>query len=252
MKKNLLIFIPSYNVEKFIKKVLYSIPKNLLKTNKVEILIINDCSTDNTLKIIKNIKKFCFKKTIITNKLNCGYGRVQKIGFDYAIKNNFDIVAMLHGDGQYKPTLLSKLIKPINDNFENVVFGSRMLKPKNALKGNMPFYKFIGNIIITKIQNLLLKSKLSEFHSGYRIYSVKILKKIPYKYNSNFFHFDTEIIIQLLLAKIKIKEIPIPTIYGEQISHLKGIKYSYNVIKMTLIATLCKLGIIKIDKFKIK
>ena len=154
MKKNLLIFIPSYNVEKFIKKVLYSIPKNLLKTNKVEILIINDCSTDNTLKIISSYKNLQIILNI-TNKLNCGYGGVQKIGFDYAIKNNFDIVAMLHGDGQYKPTLLSKLIKPINDNFENVVFGSRMLKPKNALKGNMPFYKFIGNIIITKIQKLV-------------------------------------------------------------------------------------------------
>jgi len=252
MVKKLLILIPSYNVEKFIKKVLYSIPKKLLKTNKVKILIINDCSTDNTVKIVKNIKKFYFKKKIITNKINCGYGGVQKIGYNYAIKNNFDIVAMLHGDGQYKPNLLFKLVDPINKNLSEVVFGSRMLKPLNALKGNMPIYKFIGNTIITKIQNLFLKSKLSEFHSGYRVYLVKSLKKIPFNRNSNFFHFDTEIIIQLLFAKIKIKEIPIPTIYSGQKSHLKGIKYSYNVIKITFLAMLHMFGIIKINKFEIK
>ena len=91
---------------------------------------------------------------------------------------------------------------------------------------------------------------MSEFHSGYRVYSVESLKKIPFNYNSNFFHFDTEIIIQLLFAKIKIKEIPIPTIYSGQISHLKGIKYSYNVIKITLLAMLHRFGILKIDKFK--
>jgi hypothetical protein len=159
---------------------------------------------------------------------------------------------LLHGDGQYKASLLPKLISPINKNRSEVVFGSRMLKPRDALKGNMPIYKFIGNIVITFIQNLFLRSKLSEFHSGYRVYSVKSLKQIPFQYNSNFFHFDTEIIIQLLIAKIKILEIPIPTIYGEQISHLKGIKYTCNVIKMTLLATLHKLGILKIEKFDIK
>lgn len=250
MNKKLLILIPSYNVEKFIKKVLYSIPKKLLKTNKVKLLIVNDASTDNTLKILKKIKKYSFKVKIITNKTNRGYGGVQKIGFNYAIKNKFDIVALLHGDGQYTPQLLPKLIGPINKNSSEVVFGSRMLKPLNALKGNMPIYKFVGNIIITGIQNLFLISKMSEFHSGYRVYSVESLKKIPFNYNSNFFHFDTEIIIQLLFAKIKIKEIPIPTIYSGQISHLKGIKYSYNVIKITLLAMLHRFGILKIDKFK--
>ena len=252
MNKKLLILIPAYNVEKFIEKVLYSIPNNLLKTNKVKILIINDCSSDNTLKIIKKIKKVSFKINIITNKSNRGYGGVQKIGFNYAIKNKFEIVALLHGDGQYKASLLPKLISPINKNRSEVVFGSRMLKPRDALKGNMLIYKFIGNIVITFIQNLFLRSKLSEFHSGYRVYSVKNLKQIPFQYNSNSFHFDTEIIIQLLIAKIKILEIPIPTIYGEQISHLKGIKYTYNVIKMTLLATIHKLGILKIEKFDIK
>ena len=113
MNKKLLILIPAYNVEKFIGNVLYSIPNNLLKTNKVKILIINDASSDNTLKTIKNIKKIPFKINIITNKSNQGYGGVQKIGFKYGIKNKFDIIALLHGDGQYKTSLLPKLIKPI-------------------------------------------------------------------------------------------------------------------------------------------
>ena len=111
-----------------------------------------------------------------------------------------------------------------------------MINKKLALKGGMPIYKFIGNIILTKTQNFLLNTKLAEFHSGYRIYSVDSLRSIPFYYNTNDFHFDTEILIQLFLIKKRIKEISIPTFYGDEICHVNGIKYAFNVVTMTLLA----------------
>ena len=119
---------------------------------------------------------------------------------------------------------------------------------REALKGGMPIYKFLGNICLTFVQNLILGSKISEFHSGYRIYSVKSLKKIPFYLNTNDFHFDTEILIQLFLINSKIKEISIPTFYGDEICHVNGIKYAFNIIKTTSIAALQKSFDLKFSK----
>ena len=175
-KTKLLIFIVAYNAEKTIESVIKRIPKFLFKKFNLEIIIIDDASTDSTFKISKKIKKFNksnFKLKIFRNPINQGYGGNQKIGYYYAIKNNFDYVVLLHGDGQYAPEQLPKLLKGIAINKFDVVIGSRMISKKRALKGGMPLYKLVGNIILTQIQNLLLGSKLAEFHSGYRIYSVK-------------------------------------------------------------------------------
>ena len=109
-----------------------------------------------------------------------------------------------------------------------------MIKKRDALKGGMPFYKFLGNIILTFIQNLILGSNMSEFHSGYRVYSVKSLKKIPFFLNTQDFHFDTEIIIQMVKSKFSIKEIPMPTFYGDEVSHLKSVPYGINVLISTI------------------
>ena len=117
-----------------------------------------------------------------------------------------------------------------------------------ALKGGMPIYKFIGNIILTNIQNFLLNTNLAEFHSGYRIYSVNSLKNIPFYLNTNDFHFDTEILIQFFLIDKKINEAPIPTFYGDEISHVNGIKYAFNVLRVTMMAKLQKLFNFKLTK----
>ena len=244
MKKNLLIFIVAYNAETTIKSVVSRIPKELSKKYNLEILIIDDSSKDKTFEISKKLKEFYKKQRIkikvYYNPTNQGYGGNQKIGYHYAIKNNFDYVVLLHGDGQYAPECLPELLKSVDKKEFDVVIGSRMVNKKLALKGGMPFYKFAGNIILTTIQNFLLGTNLSEFHSGYRIYSVNSLKKIPFHFNTNDFHFDTEILIQLLTNKEKIKEISVPTFYGNEICHVNGIKYAFNVLRMTFIAKLQK------------
>ena len=253
-KKRLLIFIVTYNAEKTIEDVVNRIPKQLSKLYNLEILIIDDASQDKTFETSKKIKDI-FSKTftikVLCNPINQGYGGNQKIGYHYAIKNNFDFVVLLHGDGQYAPEVLIKLLKPTLNNKFNIVIGSRMVKKSLALRGGMPIYKFFGNIILTQIQNFLLSTKLAEFHSGYRIYSVNSLKRIPFYLNTNDFHFDTEILIQLFLVNEKIKEIGIPTFYGDEICHVNGLKYGFNVIRMTFIASLQKtFGINLTRKFK--
>tara|TARA_Y100000590_G_C15593954_1_gene967236 strand:- start:284 stop:1129 length:846 start_codon:yes stop_codon:yes gene_type:complete len=255
-KEKLLIFIVAYNHEKTIKNVIDRIPKNLKNLYILEILIIDDNSKDNTFEISKKIKKDHKKKNIFNinifyNPVNQGYGGNQKLGYHYAIKKNFKYVVLLHGDGQYAPEVLPKLLNQTLKN--NVVMGSRMINKKLALKGGMPVYKFIGNIILTRLQNFLLGTGLAEFHTGYRIYLVKSLKKIPFYLNTNDFHFDTEILIQLVINKDSIKEISIPTFYGDEICHVNGTKYAFNVLRMTLTAKIQKISkLILTEKFNIK
>ena len=239
IKEKILNFIPAYNVEKKITKVLNKIPKIVFNKYNTKILVIEDNSSDKTLSVIKKVikkKGDKIKIYLIVNKKNKGYGGVQKIAFNYAIKKNFKYVVMLHGDNQYPANKILLLIKPLLTNKYDAVFGSRMINSINALKGGMPVYKYLGNIALTFFQNLVLSSNLSEFHSGYRSYKVSSLKKTKFKSNTNDFHFDTEIIIQFLKNNLKIKEIAMSTHYGDEISHLKSIPYGLNIIRSTLVS----------------
>ena len=254
-KKRVLIFIGAYNAEKHIGGVLDRIPKIFWtdETYETEVLIIDDASKDNTVEIANKYQlKTNRNIKVLRNPVNQRYGGNQKIGYTYAIEQNFDVVALLHGDGQYAPEMLDTLIAPIAQGETDVVFGSRMMEKQNALKGGMPFYKFLGNIILTTTQNLLLKSNLTEFHTGYRIYSVAALKEIPFQYNSNDFDFDTDIIIQVLDSKFRIKEIPIPTHYGDEVCHVNGVKYAMQILRTSLLAQVQKFNIYYHPKFDYK
>ena len=233
-KKKFLIFIPAYNVEKELFSVFKRIPKKIFKNKNIKVLIINDRSTDKTHnEIIKIKKKFKFPIFVHKSNKNLGYGGVQKFAFNYAIKKKYDFTIMLHGDGQYRPESLPKIINAYKDVENDAVFGSRMMSYKSALRGGMPIYKFLGNIFLTFVQNLILGSNMSEFHSGYRSYKVSRLKKINYKNKSNYYHFDTEMVIEFLNKKFNILEIPQPTFYGNEESHLKSIPYGLNVLWVT-------------------
>ena len=250
-KKKILVLVIAYNDQEFILNVLEKFKKKL-NFKKSEILIINDNSQDKTFEkiceFIKKNKKIAEKIKLVENPKNKGYGKNQKMGYLYSIINKFDVVVMVHGDGQFGPEKIDEIIKPILNKKADAVLGSRMSKKIEALKGNMPMYKFIGNIILTKIQNFLLDTKLAEFHSGYRVYSVKTLKKIPFILNTQDFHFDTEILIQLFLANANITEVSIPTFYGDEICHVNGIKYAFNIVLTTLIAKVQKMSNFQLTK----
>ena len=245
-KKKLLIFIVAYNAEKTIESVLRRIPDSLGERYHVEVLIVDDSSTDQTFErgeAVRRAGTMLFPLHVLFNPVNQGYGGNQKIGFHFAIERAFDFIALVHGDGQYAPECLPELVEPLVSGDAHAVFGSRMLIRGGARSGGMPLYKFVGNKILTRFQNWALRSNLSEFHSGYRIYSVDALKCIPFHLNTNVFHFDTEIIIQLMLAGKRIKELPIPTYYGDEICHVNGLKYAWDVAFATLKARAQELSI---------
>jgi glycosyltransferase involved in cell wall biosynthesis len=250
--KRILIFIVAYNAEKTISSVLQRIPEEL-RCKDVEVLIIDDSSKDETFRAgLKHEDATSdFKITILRNPENQGYGGNQKLGYRYAIDHGFDIVALIHGDGQYAPEKLPVLIDPLVKDEAAAVFGSRMINKQDALKGGMPLYKWVGNQVLTTFQNALLGSKLSEFHSGYRLYSTKALAKIPFDRNSNDFHFDTDIIVQLVFARLKIVEIPIPTFYGDEICHVNGLKYAWDIFKTMLRSKLHEKNLLYDRKFDV-
>ncbi len=234
-----LIFVVAYNAETTIENVLARIPEEVFAYD-YEILIIDDQSLDETFErasLHQRLHREC-NLTVLANPENQGYGGNQKIGYQYAIQNGFDVVALLHGDGQYAPERLPELIAPVARGEADAVFGTRMAEPRAALRGGMPLYKYAGNRILTGLQNRLLGTRLTEFHSGYRVYSVRALAHLPFRFNTNDFHFDTEIIIQFVLGGLRIREIPIPTYYGDEICRVNGLAYAWNVLRATVLARL--------------
>jgi SAM-dependent methyltransferase len=197
--------------------------------------VVDDASEDRTFEIGVEYRERHpeARVTVLRNAHNQGYGGNQKVGYAWALARGFDAVALLHGDGQYAPGELPRLLGPVERGEADAVFGSRMLEPRNALKGGMPLYKWVGNRLLTAYQNLLLGTRLSEFHSGYRVYSTGALRRIQFRMNTNDFHFDTEIIIQLLNAGQRIVELPIPTYYGDEICRVNGLGYAGNVVHAT-------------------
>jgi glycosyltransferase involved in cell wall biosynthesis len=251
-KTRVLVFIVAYNAERTIQNVIRRIPLSLTEY-ETEILIIDDSSRDRTFEAAHtyNRSDLPFRLTVLFNPVNQGYGGNQKLGFHYALEKGFDIVALVHGDGQYAPECLPDLLQPLIDGEADAVFGSRMLSRFGALNGGMPLYKYVGNKVLTTFQNWMLGSSLSEFHSGYRLYSIAALRRIPFERNTNDFHFDTDIIIQLLRANLRIRELPIPTYYGDEICYVNGMKYAWDVFKTTLVARSQDLGVFYERKFDV-
>ena len=250
----LLVFIVAYNAETTIEKVITRIPEELFDASRweTEILVIDDASPDKTFSVGHAATSTSAHITFLKNPNNLGYGGNQKLGYRYAIENGFDYVALIHGDGQYAPEELPRLLQPLVDNEAEVVFGSRMLRPLDALAGGMPRYKFVGNKILTFLENKIIGTKLSEWHSGYRLYSVAALAKVPFRYNADQFDFDTDIIIQMHASGARIAELPIPTFYGDEICHVNGVQYALKIVFSCLLFRLQGLGIFYQSKFDVE
>lgn len=244
------IFIVAFQAERFIESVLDRIPAELADLF-TEIDVIDDSSSDRTFDTARAAgSRLGFNNLVVLRTpFNRGYGGNQKLGYTHAIKRELDYVILLHGDGQYAPEYLPQIVCAIGDGTADAVIASRMINRTDALMGNMPLYKWLGNQVLTGVENRMLGSNLSEFHSGYRAYKVSALQSIPFQLNSNDFHFDTEVLIQLIRTGRKIIEIPVPTFYGDEISHVNGMQYAVNCVKAVTKARLTEVGLFYEPKF---
>lgn len=229
--KRIGILIVTFNAVTTLTKVLKRITPNVWK-NVEEIAIFDDASQDATYELAMGLKAYrqLEKLQVLSHSRNLGYGGNQKSGYRYFAEKGFDIVVLLHGDGQYAPEILSHLYHPIVTGEADAVFGSRMMKTYGgAIKGGMPLYKYVGNRILTAFENQALAMNLTEFHSGYRAYNLHALREIDFSRMTDDFHFDTEIIIKLNHQGYRIKEVPIPTYYGDEICYVDGLRYARDV-----------------------
>lgn len=247
------IFVVAYNAASTLRSVLDRIPGSVWEKVE-EVFVFDDSSQDDTFLVGMGYKALHGKTklSVYKNEKNLGYGGNQIRGYQYAIEKGYDIVALLHGDAQYAPEALPDLLKPLEAGEADAVFGSRMMEKGQALKGGMPLYKYVGNKILTTFENAMLGMSLSEFHSGYRLYSCKALKKVPFHRNTHDFHFDTQIIIQFHAAGLRIVEVPIPTYYGDEICGVNGLKYAKDVVRSVLEYQLHQLGVSHHQEYEVE
>lgn len=202
-KPKVVVVMPAYNAAKTLRITYDAIPKDDID----QVILVDDGSHDETLKIAKDLKL-----EVYVHARNYGYGGNQKTCYTEALKAGADIVVMLHPDYQYDPTLLPDVVAPIKSGEADVVLGSRLLGG-NVMQQGMPWWKYIGNRFLTGLQNRTLGQKLTEYHTGYRAFSRRVLEEVPFLLNSDNFVFDQEMLVQSIHLGFRIKEVPVPTRY---------------------------------------
>lgn len=229
-RKKIFVVIPAYQAALTLESVFQRIPQSIYD-HGARIVVVNDGSSDATGEVARAAARLRPNIEVIDHPKNRGYAQAQKTGFTHALEQGADIVALLHSDGQYAPELLPQLLAPLENDEADLVLGSRMLE-QGALKGGMPMYKYIANKTLTAIENFAYGLNVSEYHSGYMLYSRRCLEAIPFTRLSDTFHFDGEMIMMAGKRKLRIKEIAIPTRYADEKSHLKPIQYGFDVLKI--------------------
>ncbi|MBW8051319.1 MAG: glycosyltransferase family 2 protein [Cytophagales bacterium] len=235
--KKVVVVLPAYNASKTLMQTYQEIPLDIVD----EVVLVDDASSDNTFEVAKKLGI----RHIIKHQKNMGYGGNQKSCYNKALELGADIIIMLHPDYQYTPKLIPALTSIIANDLYHVVLGSRILG-RGAIKGGMPYYKYIANRFLTFFQNLLINEKLSEYHTGYRAFSKEVLMNINYKANSDDFVFDNQMLSQIIYAGYDIAEVTCPTKYFEEASSInfkRSLVYGFGVLRVSLCHFLQKMGL---------
>ena len=241
--KKIVVVLPAYNAEKTLERTYKEIPRDIVD----EIILVDDHSCDKTADVARSLGI-----SVIVHPENLGYGGNQKTCYQEALKRGADIVVMLHPDYQYPPKLVGPMASLIETGMFDVVLGSRILGGY-ALKGGMPFYKYVANRLLTAFENILTGQKLSEYHTGFRAFSKEVLENIPLNENSDDFIFDNQILAQVFYFGYAIGEISSPCSYNRDsssISFKRSVTYGIGVLKITLQYVFQKFGISKFLIFK--
>ncbi|OGT40910.1 MAG: glycosyl transferase family 2 [Gammaproteobacteria bacterium RIFCSPHIGHO2_12_FULL_38_14] len=226
--KKIIVVLPAYNAELTLEKTYREIPFDIVD----DVVLVDDASSDKTVQKAKDLGI----NHIIQHHRNKGYGANQKECYRHALSLQADIIIMLHPDYQYTPKLIPVFANIIAQDIYPVVLGSRILG-KGALKGGMPFYKYVSNRFLTLFQNVLIGQKLSEYHTGYRAYARSVLESIPFHLCSDDFIFDNQILSQIIYAGYDIAEVTCPTLYFEEASSInfkRSLIYGLGVLKTSI------------------
>lgn len=242
--KKVIVVLPAYNAALTLEQTYREIPMDLVD----EVILCDDASKDDTSILAKEIGI----GEVIVHEQNKGYGGNQKSLYNRALELGGDIIIMLHPDYQYTPKLIPAMVNIIGDELYDVVLGSRILGT-GALKGGMPLYKYVANRFLTFTQNILVNHKLSEYHTGYRAFSRKVLEGINFNQNSDDFVFDNEMLSQIIFADFGIAEVTCPTRYFEEASSInfsRSVKYGLGVLRVSLGHFLQKRGLLNLPLYK--
>ncbi len=242
------IYVPAYNAASKIAQTLERIPTTVLE-QAAEILVVDNASSDDTAQAAQRWAdgRDVAKLTVIRNAHNLGYGGSQKLAYRRLAAAGHEAVVMLHADGQYAPDLIPYLLEPIERGEADMVFGSRLAG--DALAGNMPLHRYLGNRALTAVANLVLGWNLTEFHSGFRAYRCDALAKLPLERCADYYHFDVEILIQLRVARLRVMERPIPTHYGDEPNYLNVWRTGFAILGILGQYVLHRLGVRRVAKF---
>jgi glycosyltransferase involved in cell wall biosynthesis len=242
-KPKVVVVMPAYNAAKTLRITYQDIPHQRVDG----IILVDDGSTDETLAIARELNLTAF-----VHARNFGYGANQKTCYTEALKDGADIVVMLHPDYQYDPTLLPQIVAPIEAGEADIVLGSRFLLG-SVMKQGMPWWKYVSNRFLTKVENLVLGWNLSEYHTGYRAYSRQVLETLPFILNSDKFVFDQEILVQAAERKFRVKEVPVPTKYFPEASSANFVAsciYGLSILLLLARYQLHRTGLVKQKQFE--
>jgi len=237
--KKIAVVLPAYNAALTLEKTYHELPFDIVD----EVILVDDASNDNTVELANKLKIKC----VIRHDTNKGYGANQKTCYCKAMQTAADIIIMLHPDYQYTPKLIYAMSSIVAYGVYPVVLGSRILG-NGALKGGMPFYKYFSNRVLTFMQNILMGQKLSEYHTGYRAYSIDVLKDINFMINSDDFIFDNEMVSQIFMKRYQVAEVTCPTVYTKEsssINFMRSVKYGIGVLRVSIFYRLHKWKLIR-------
>jgi len=242
-RPKIVVVMPAYNAAKTLKITYEAIPHTVVD----QIILVDDGSTDKTLEIARQLHL-----TVFVHTRNYGYGANQKTCYAEALKEGADIVVMLHPDYQYDPTLLPEIVAPIKAGQADIVLGSRFLAG-NTLEQGMPWWKYVGNRFLTKLENWTLGLSLAEYHTGYRAYSRRSLEQIPFSFNSDSFVFDQEMLVQAAHLGFRIQEVPVPTKYfpaASSASFVDSVIYGLSILLLLGRFLLHRISLVEFRQFQ--
>lgn len=236
--KRIVVVLPAYHAEATVEKTLRDIPMDVVD----HVLLVDDASKDRTAEVARSLGIETF-----VHERNTGYGGNQKTCYTQALKAGGDIIVMLHPDYQYDPRLVPAMAAMVASGIYDAVLGSRILGD-TARRGGMPLYKYVANRLLTAFENLMLGTKLSEFHTGYRAFSREVLRELPLADNSDDFVFDNQMLAQVVAKGFTMGEVSCPTKYfpeASSISFRRSCKYGLGVLKVAVLFRLWKWGLAK-------